>query len=79
MWRTGIWRKGRWRRDISTPVNVSVTGQTKTGSLEVNTGGAENGLIVATGSARFKGGDVYFETLADCSLAVDENGKLKCE
>jgi hypothetical protein len=36
--------------NVSAPLNVGPTGQVKRGGLILNTGGAPNGLIVATGS-----------------------------
>ncbi len=36
--------------NVSAPLNVSSTGQSKTGGLILNTGGAANGLIVQTGN-----------------------------
>ncbi len=41
--------------NVATPLNVSITGQAKEGGLILNTGGAENALIIDKGKSKFGG------------------------
>lgn len=54
--------------NVSAPLNVGPTGQSKTGGLILNTGGAPTGLIVATGTVQI-GGAMIFSAISQPALS----------